>query len=108
MGCWVRYGLGGMNDNLPTFVVLPDHRGFASNGPKNWDAAFLPARHQGTAVFPGRAPPGPAPARAPPLAPPAPPPPAFCPPAAGAEGLPLRGRLTRSPPAGHAGAPRLE
>jgi hypothetical protein len=35
MGCWVSYGLGSMNDNLPTFVVLPDHRGFASNGPKN-------------------------------------------------------------------------
>lgn len=54
MGCWVSYGLGSMNDNLPTFVVLPDHRGLASNGTKNWDAAFLPAQHQGTAVFPGR------------------------------------------------------
>ena len=32
MGCWVSYGLGSLNDNLPTFVVLPDHRGFASNG----------------------------------------------------------------------------
>ena len=42
-----------MNDNLPTFVVLPDHRGFASNGPKNWDAAFLPAQHQGTIIRPG-------------------------------------------------------
>ena len=30
-GCWVSYGLGSMNDNLPTFVVLPDHRGLASN-----------------------------------------------------------------------------
>ena len=30
MGCWVSYGLGSMNENLPTFVVLPDHRGFAS------------------------------------------------------------------------------
>ena len=28
-GCWVSYGLGSMNDNLPTFVVLPDHRGMA-------------------------------------------------------------------------------
>ena len=27
MGCWVSYGLGSLNDNLPTFVVLPDHRG---------------------------------------------------------------------------------
>lgn len=52
-GCWVSYALGSMNDNLPTFVVLPDHRGFASNGPKNWDSAFLPAEHQGTIIYPG-------------------------------------------------------
>jgi hypothetical protein len=53
MGCWVSYGLGSMNKNLPTFVVLPDHRGLASNGTKNWDSAFLPAQHQGSAVYPG-------------------------------------------------------
>ncbi len=52
-GAWVSYGLGSMNDNLPTFVVLPDHRGLASNGTKNWDAAFLPAEHQGTMIHPG-------------------------------------------------------
>ena len=55
MGAWVSYGLGSLNDNLPTFVVLPDHRGYASNGPKNWSSAFLPASHQGTTLFPGRA-----------------------------------------------------
>lgn len=53
-GCWVSYGLGSMNENLPTFVVLPDHRGMASNGVKNWDAAFLPAQHAGTVIYPGR------------------------------------------------------
>jgi hypothetical protein len=53
MGAWVSYGLGSMNDNLPTFVVLPDHRGLASNGTKNWDAAFLPAHHSGTVIYPG-------------------------------------------------------
>ncbi len=53
MGCWVSYALGSENDNLPTFVVLPDNRGFASNGPKNWHAAFLPADHQGTIIRPG-------------------------------------------------------
>ena len=52
-GCWVSYGLGSMNENLPTFVVLPDHRGFASNGVKNWDAAFLPSQHSGTVIYPG-------------------------------------------------------
>src|SRR5882724_6262117 len=50
MGCWISYGLGSLNDNLPTFVVLPDHRGLASNGNKNWDASFLPSQHSGTVV----------------------------------------------------------
>ncbi len=53
MGCWISYGLGSENENLPTFVVLPDHRGLASNGTKNWDNAFLPAQHQGTVIYPG-------------------------------------------------------
>src|SRR5215471_2924044 len=53
MGCWVGYGLGSMNENLPTFVVLPDHRGLASNGTKNWDSAFLPSQHQGVVIYPG-------------------------------------------------------
>ena len=42
-----------MNQNLPSFVVLPDHRGLPSNGTKNWDASFLPAQHQGIPVYPG-------------------------------------------------------
>jgi Protein of unknown function (DUF1501) len=54
MGAWVSYALGAINENLPTFVVLPDHRGFASNGPKNWGSAFLPASSQGTTIFPQR------------------------------------------------------
>jgi len=52
-GCWVSYALGSANDNLPSFVVLPDHRGFGSNGVKNWDAAFLPSQHSGTIIYPG-------------------------------------------------------
>ncbi len=53
MGAWISYALGSENENLPTFVVLPDRRGFASNGPKNWSAAFLPGQHQGTIIRPG-------------------------------------------------------
>jgi hypothetical protein len=52
MGAWVSYGLGSMNHNLPTFVVLPDKRGYAPNGPSNWSAGFLPATHQGTMIRP--------------------------------------------------------
>src|SRR5262245_51582505 len=43
MGAWISYGLGSLSDNLPTFVVLPDPRGFPPNGPKNWSTGFLPA-----------------------------------------------------------------
>ncbi|MFM1767578.1 MAG: hypothetical protein RJA22_107 [Verrucomicrobiota bacterium] len=54
MGAWVSYGLGSLNQNLPTFVVLPDARGFAPNGPANWGAGFLPATHQGTMIRAGQ------------------------------------------------------
>src|SRR5919204_3616799 len=53
MGAWISYGLGSMTENLPAFVVLPDSRGFAPNGPGNWSSGFLPAAHQGTMVRPG-------------------------------------------------------
>lgn len=52
MGAWISYGLGTLNNNLPTYVVLPDSRGFAPNGPANWSAGFLPAVHQGTMLRP--------------------------------------------------------
>jgi len=55
MGAWVSYGLGSLSENLPAFVVLPDSRGFAPNGPGNWSAGFLPAAYQGTMVRPGAA-----------------------------------------------------
>jgi hypothetical protein len=53
MGAWVSYGLGSLTQDLPTFVVLPDSRGFAPNGPANWGAGFLPAAYQGTMLRPG-------------------------------------------------------
>ncbi|MBY0507774.1 MAG: DUF1501 domain-containing protein [Bryobacteraceae bacterium] len=54
MGAWLSYGLGSLTDNLPTFVVLPDARGFPPNGPSNWGAGFLPAQHQATMIRTGR------------------------------------------------------
>ncbi len=50
MGAWVTYGLGSEADDLPAFVVLPDHRGLPPGGPVNWGAGFLPAIHQGTVI----------------------------------------------------------
>jgi hypothetical protein len=54
MGAWISYGLGSLNDNLPTFVVLPDLRGYPPNGPGNWTSGFLPAAHQGTQIRVGK------------------------------------------------------
>jgi len=50
MGAWISYGLGSLNDNLPTFVVLPDSRGLPYNQRGNFSAGFLPAMHQGTVL----------------------------------------------------------
>lgn len=55
MGSWISYGLGSENDDLPTFVCLPDLRGLPPGGPKNWSAGFLPAMHQATVIEPGAA-----------------------------------------------------
>ena len=48
MGAWVTYALGSANDNLPSFVAIPDRRGLPPNGPANWNSGFLPAAFQGT------------------------------------------------------------
>lgn len=45
-GAWLSYGLGSENDNLPTYVAIPDIRGEPPNGQANWGNGFLPARHQ--------------------------------------------------------------
>jgi hypothetical protein len=55
MGAWISYGLGNLNDNLPTFVVLPDPRGLPYNATGNFSQGFLPAAHQGTMIYPNAA-----------------------------------------------------
>jgi hypothetical protein len=49
LGAWLSYGLGTENEDLPTFVVLPDPRGAPAGGSINWTSGFLPANHQGVA-----------------------------------------------------------
>src|SRR6185295_5421307 len=51
IGSWVSYGLGTVNRNLPSFIVLAPHLPYA--GSQVWAADFLPGCHQGTAVAPG-------------------------------------------------------
>ncbi len=48
LGSWVTYGLGSVNQDLPGFVVLLDHRGGPISGPPNWGSGFMPASYQGT------------------------------------------------------------
>ena len=45
-GAWMSYALGSANENLPTYVAIPDVRGEPPNGKANWSNGFLPARHQ--------------------------------------------------------------
>lgn len=51
IGAWVTYGLGTLNENLPSFVVLPE-LAWPQGGPANWANGYLPARFQGTPFRP--------------------------------------------------------
>ncbi len=51
IGSWVSYGLGTVNQNLPSFVVLAPQLPYA--GGQVWGSDFLPACHQGTRIVPG-------------------------------------------------------
>ncbi|MEI8212544.1 MAG: DUF1501 domain-containing protein [Planctomycetota bacterium] len=48
IGSWTIYGLGSENENLPGFISIAPSIG--NGGPRNYGAAFLPARYQGTPV----------------------------------------------------------
>jgi len=48
MGSWLSYGLGSLNKNLPSFVVLCP--GVPVIGSQLWSSAFLPAVHQGVHI----------------------------------------------------------
>ena len=53
-GAWVSYGLGTVNKNLPSFMVLAPFAPYA--GAQTWGSDFLPGCHQGTHVVPGKDP----------------------------------------------------
>lgn len=48
MGSWISYGLGTLNHNLPSFVVLAPRKPVV--GPQLWSNSFLPGAHQGMSV----------------------------------------------------------
>lgn len=51
MGSWVSYGLGSMNENLPSYVVLVSQGTGKNPGQpifsRLWGSGFLPSNHQG-------------------------------------------------------------
>jgi hypothetical protein len=54
LGSWVSYGLGTLNQNLPSFVVLAPELPYA--GSQVWSSDFLPGCHQGMRVLAGKEP----------------------------------------------------
>ncbi len=51
LGAWLSYGLGTVNQNLPSFIVIAPQSPYA--GGQVWGSDFLPGAHQGTLVVPG-------------------------------------------------------
>ena len=54
IGSWVSYGLGTVNQNLPSFVVLAPALPYT--GTQAWSSDFLPGCHQGVRVLAGSEP----------------------------------------------------
>lgn len=54
IGSWLSYGLGSMNENLPSFVVmLSKGGGDQPISSAAWGSGFLPSYHQGVQFMPG-------------------------------------------------------
>ena len=57
LGSWLSYGLGSMNENLPTFVVMTSVTKDTSCGQifydSYWSSGFLPSHHQGVKLRAG-------------------------------------------------------
>ncbi|MCA9034834.1 MAG: DUF1501 domain-containing protein [Planctomycetaceae bacterium] len=56
VGSWVAYGLGSENQDMPSFIVMPDPGGGLKGGPTAWSSGYLPASYQGVTVRSGSSP----------------------------------------------------
>lgn len=60
MGAWISYGLGSMNQNLPTFVAMISQGTGKNPGQpifsRLWGSGFLPSSHQGVSLRSGGSP----------------------------------------------------
>ena len=55
MGAWLSYGLGSMNEDLPTFVAMVSIGSGNGGNPvydRLWGSGFLPTQHQGVKFLP--------------------------------------------------------
>ncbi len=50
LGSWLTYGLGSLNDGLPSYVALTAKAGLPVLTQENWTAGWLPSVYQGTMV----------------------------------------------------------
>ena len=54
IGSWLSYGLGSLNEDLPTFVVMTSTHTYKANvqaiSARMWSCGFLPARHAGVSL----------------------------------------------------------
>ncbi|MEM7235056.1 MAG: DUF1501 domain-containing protein, partial [Planctomycetota bacterium] len=51
LGAWSTYGLGALNQDLPSYVVMTE-LAMPQGGARNWSNGFLPAHFQGTRLRP--------------------------------------------------------
>ncbi|MFM8323282.1 MAG: DUF1501 domain-containing protein [Pirellulaceae bacterium] len=56
LGSWLSYGLGTLQENLPSFVVMTDPRGGPIGSASNWSSGYMPANLQGTLFRSGNPP----------------------------------------------------
>ena len=59
IGAWLSYGLGSMNENLPTFVAMTSSGAGTGGQPlydRLWGEGFLPSKHQGVKFSGGKDP----------------------------------------------------
>jgi hypothetical protein len=59
IGAWLSYGLGSMNEDLPTFVAMTSSGSGTGGQPlydRLWGAGFLPSKHQGVKFSGGKDP----------------------------------------------------
>ena len=50
LGSWITYALGSENQNLPSYIVLRDPRGYNTSGTLLWQNGWLPASFRGTEI----------------------------------------------------------